>query len=100
MKKTIATLTLAASMSVGLAVGATAAAAAPNERGACVQAGLGTLMELDLLQAAAQQQIDYSTLADSEDGPIFLDLEAGSYLSLGTVVKLHTTSPELFAWCD
>ena len=21
------------------------------------------------------------------------------YLSLGQVVKLHTTSPELFAWC-
>jgi len=100
MKKIIATIALAATMSTGLAVGATAAAAAPNERGACVQAGLGTLMESDLLQTAAQQELDYSVLADLEQGPIFLDLQPGSFLSLGTVVKLHTTDPELFAWCD
>ena len=100
MKKIVATIALAATMSTGLAVGATAAAAAPNERGACVQAGLGTLMEFDLLQTAAQQELDYSILADLEQGPIFDDLQPGSFLSLGTVVKLHTTAPELFAWCD
>jgi len=33
------------------------------------------------------------------NGPIFAELPAGSYLSLGQVVKLHTTNPELFAWC-
>ena len=32
-------------------------------------------------------------------GPIFTTLPTGSYLSLGQVVKLHTTNPELFAWC-
>jgi hypothetical protein len=57
------------------------------------------LKELGLLQAAAQKQIDYSTLADAENGPIFADLEEGSNFSLGQVVKLHTKSPELFAWC-
>jgi hypothetical protein len=38
-------------------------------------------------------------LANAKTGPIFLDLETGSNFSLGQVVKLHTKSPELFAWC-
>jgi hypothetical protein len=75
------------------------AEAAPNVRGACVQAGIGTLKELGLLRDAAQRKIDYSTLADPVNGPIFADLPEGSFLSLGQVVKLHVTSPELFAWC-
>jgi hypothetical protein len=75
------------------------AAAAPGGKGGCVQAGLGTLKSLGLLRAAAQKRVDYSTLADPVAGPIFAELPAGSFLSLGQVVKLHTTSPELFAWC-
>ena len=75
------------------------AQAATKTGGECVQAGIGTLKDLGLLQAAAQKQIDYSTLADAENGPIFADLEEGSNFSLGQVVKLHTKSPELFAWC-
>ena len=98
MLKKIAIATATVALGVGLA--ATPAAAAPaNPGGACVQAGIGTLKDLGLLQAAAQKQIDYSTLADPVNGPIFADLPEGSYLSLGQVVKLHTTSPELFAWC-
>jgi hypothetical protein len=92
---------------VALALGATlvvaapaAAAPAPRSQGAaCVQAGLGTLKSLGLLQAAASKQLDYSTLADPATGPIYTTLPEGSYLSLGQVVKLHTTNPELFAWC-
>jgi hypothetical protein len=92
---------------VALALGATLAVAAPaaaaeaprNEGAACVQAGLGTLKSLGLLQAAAQKEIDYSTLANPATGPIFTTLPEGSYLSLGQVVKLHHTNPELFAWC-
>jgi len=93
---------------VGAAIAATAASVAlavpasaepRNEGAACVQAGISTLKSLGLLQAAAQQSIDYSTLSDPVAGPIFADLPAGSYLSLGQVVKLHTTNPELFAWC-
>jgi hypothetical protein len=41
----------------------------------------------------------HSTLANPTTGPIFTTLPEGSYLSLGQVVKLHTTNPELFAWC-
>ena len=81
------------------AVAAAPASAAPSEGAACVQAGIGTLKSLGLLQAAAQKKIDYSTLADPVAGPIFADLPEGSFLSLGQVVKLHTTNPELFAWC-
>jgi hypothetical protein len=92
---------------VALALGATLAVAAPasaaetprNQGAACVQAGLSTLKSLGLLQAAASKQLDYSTLANPATGPIFTTLPEGSYLSLGQVVKLHTTNPELFAWC-
>ena len=92
---------------IALALGATLAVAAPvsaaevprSQGAACVQAGLSTLKSLGLLQAAAQKQIDYSTLANPTTGPIYTTLPEGSYLSLGQVVKLHTTNPELFAWC-
>ncbi len=77
---------------------ASAGPAAGNP-GQCVQAGIGTLQALDLLTAAAQKQVDYSTLSDMDDGPIFADLPEGSFLSLGQVVKLHTSDPTLFAWC-
>jgi hypothetical protein len=69
-----------------------------NQGAACVQAGLVTLERLGLLQAA-QQQLYYSTLANPTTGPIFTTLPEGSYLWLGQLVKLHTTNPELFAWC-
>jgi hypothetical protein len=92
---------------VALALGATLAVAAPasaadapaNQGAACLQAGLSTLKSLGLLRAAAQKQLDYSTLANPTTGPIYTTLPEGSYLSLGQVVKLHTTNPELFAWC-
>ena len=100
MKRILATAGVATAVLAGTVAGAAPASAAPADEGAaCVQAGLGTLKSLGLLQAAAQRQVDYSTLADPVTGPIFADLPAGSYLSLGQVVKLHTTNPELFAWC-
>lgn len=87
----------------GLAFATPAAAATsqatPREGAACVRAGVSTLIKLGLLRDAALRRIDYSTHADPVDGPIFADLPEGSYLSLGTVVKLHYTNPELFAWC-
>jgi len=84
---------------VAMAPVASAAESPANEGAACAQAGIGTLKSLGLLQAAAQRNIDYSTLADPADGPIFAALPSGSYLSLGQVVKLHHTNPDLFAWC-
>jgi hypothetical protein len=98
MKK-LAIVALTAALSLGF-VALAQRPANPGAGGACVQAGLGTLKSLGLLEAAAQQQIDYSTLADPVNGPIFASLPAGSFLSLGQVVRLHASNPELFAWCN
>ena len=98
MFRKLAVVTATAALGIGLAAGPASAAPA-NAGAACSQAGISTLKSLGLLQAAAQKKIDYSTLADPVNGPIFADLPAGSYLSLGQVVKLHHTNPELFAWC-
>ncbi len=90
----------ALALTAGIAAPAMADGHTPrNDGAACVQAGIGFLKDNGLLQAAAKKQIDYSTLADPVDGPIFTTLPEGSNLSLGQVVKLHTKSPELFAWC-
>jgi hypothetical protein len=82
-----------------LAVATPASATPSNEGAACIQAGLSFLKSEGLLKAAAQKQIDYSELANPTTGPIFTTLPTGSYLSLGQVVKLHKTNPELFLWC-
>jgi|GEM_PF-2311375 len=82
--------------------------AAPSANGACVQAGIGTLKSLGLLQAAAQQKVNYALIDVDGPGIPSLGLPGGlinaqlgteAFLSLGAVVKLHTTSPQLFAWC-
>ena len=74
--------------------------AATAKRGLrCVAAGVRTLAELGILDDAARREVDYSAFADPVNGPIFTTLPAGSYLSLGKVIKLHLTNPELFAWC-
>jgi hypothetical protein len=91
----IALATLALAFGVAFA----AKPAHPGAGGQCVQAGIATLKSLDKLQDAAKKQIDYSELADAQSGPIFADLPEGSFLSLGQVVKLHTSNPELFVWC-
>ena len=93
---TRAAAALALTLPLGLAA-APASAAAPGAE--CAQAGIATLKDLGLLRAAAAKQVDYSTLADPVAGPIFTSLPAGSNLSLGAVVKLHHTDPQLFAWC-
>lgn len=104
MKRTFvtaaATLTLAVPMALATSAPAAAAPRPASEGGgACAQAGLDTLKSLGLLQDAAAKQVDYSTLADPVAGPIFTTLQEGSFLSLGQVVTLHTSSPQLFQWC-
>jgi hypothetical protein len=99
VKKTMAAAGAAAAATALSLIVSVPASAAPSSGAACAQAGIRTLKSLGLLQAAASRSIDYSTLADAEDGPIYADLPAGSYLSLGYVVKLHHSNPELFAWC-
>ena len=95
----VAAAALAVTLAVAPAASAASAAESPNAGAACTQAGIGTLKDLGLLQAAAQRKIDYSALADPANGPIYAALPTGSYLSLGQVVKLHHTNPDLFAWC-
>lgn len=94
MLKKIAIATAAAALTVGLAA-APATAAPKNAGAACAQAGIAFLKDNGLFAAAAKKQIDYSTV-----DAIRADLPAGSNLSLGQVVALHTSNPELFPWCD
>jgi hypothetical protein len=107
IRTAVAAGAVAASLAVGLAA-AGPAAAAPSPKGACVQAGIGTLKDLGLLQAAARQQVNYALIDVNGPGIPALGLPGGliatdlgdeAFLSLGTVVRLHTSSPELFAWC-
>ena len=88
MNKLLAAGAAVAAVASGIAIAAPASAAPSNEGAACAQAGLATLKSLGLLEAAAAKQIDYSMLADTENGPIFADLPAESYLSLGQVVAV------------
>jgi len=87
-------------VALGLGSAFAAKPSIPGAGGACVQAGLGTLKSLGALQLAAQGQVDYSGYADPVDGPIFADLPEGTFLSLGQVVRLHASNPDLFAWCN
>ena len=93
-----------AAATVGIGTTGTAQAAPKNDvprgGGACVQDGIEFLKSTGNFSKAVKKQIDYSTLADPEEGPIFADLPEGSNLSLGQVVSLHATSPETFAWCN
>ena len=68
----------------------------------CVKAGVAFLVQNNLISAAARQQIDYDSIDTDAGSPglINADLPAGSFLSLGTVIRLHFTNPELFDWCS
>ena len=101
-------LSLVLAVAATAAIGLTAAPASAGNSGQavagarCVAAGVSFLVTNDLLRAAALRQIDYDTI-DSDgggtDGLINTDLPAGSFLPLGTVIRLHFTNPELFDWC-
>lgn len=91
---------LAVPLVVGIAGPASAAPGGTPANASCVQAGIGFLRDNGLLQAAAQKQIDYSQLGPNGLNLIAVQLPPGSFLSLGEVVKLHTTNPEYFpTWC-
>ncbi len=109
MRKKIAIALTAGVAAATVGFGATGTVdAAPKGNGACVQQGIGTLKSLGLLQAAAQKKVNYA-LIDSNgpgipalglpNGLINADLGDEAFLSLGKVVSLHTSSPELFDWC-
>ena len=102
-RSTIAGATTALALAVPILVGAVPASAAEGgvrADASCVQAGIGFLRDNGLLRAAAQQKIDYSDLGPNGLDLIAVQLPPGSFLSLGQVVKLHTTNPEYFPnWC-
>jgi hypothetical protein len=106
MRKKIAIALTAgiAAATIGFGAASTASAAPQNAGAACVQEGLGFLKSQGLLKAAAQKKIDYSILGPNSgvegfEGLMTVDLPVGSNLSLGQVVKYHTTNPEFFTWC-
>jgi hypothetical protein len=104
MKKRITAALLAgvAVTTIGV-VGATdtASAATPRQGAACVRQGVKFLITNHLLVKAARGQVDYAPLDNTGGtGQIRTDLGDSAFLPLSTVIKLHYTNPELFAWCD
>jgi hypothetical protein len=79
-------------------IGAAKPSGDPGKGGRCIAAGVTTLVGAGLIVDAARGTLDYSALA----GPngVRLDLAPGTFLPLSTVIGLHRTNPELFAWCD
>lgn len=73
-------------------------AAAPGE---CVQAGISTLKSLEGgIVAAAKQEVNYADFDSTGLGLIDAEFGEEYFAPLGAIVKLHVTSPELFAWCS
>jgi hypothetical protein len=107
MRKKVMAGTVAAVIGLG-GLAAAPVDAAPGGKGACVKAGTGVLTSLGLMSAAARQQVNYALI--DQDGPgipalgvpgglINAQLGDEAFLPLSTVIGLHRTNPELFAWC-
>ena len=87
---------------LGLGTVALAGPPSPSKaagKGACVQAGIGTLMDLGALQAAAKQDVNYAAFDVTGTGAIAVELGDEFFAPLGAIVKLHVTHPEVFSWC-
>lgn len=95
----IAAVAAAAALAVA-PIGSAAQPADPGKGGRCIAAGVGTLVSLGLIDDAARSEVDYAPLGLNGAGLIRVALPAGSFLKLSTVIGLHRTNPELFAWCD
>lgn len=104
IKRTLVTLAVALVAALSLTATAPASGGSDAVRGArCVAAGVSFLVQNGLLKEAALRQIDYDMLdsdGGGDAGAINTDLPPGSFLSLGTVIRLHFTNPELFDWCN
>jgi hypothetical protein len=104
MKRVIVAAALVAGIGLGASAGL-ADAAKPDNPGAggrCVAEGVAVLRSLPGgVSAAARQQVDYGPFGPEGAGLIRLPIPAeGVFLPLSDVIKLHTTNPEAFAWCD
>jgi hypothetical protein len=107
MKKKLALGVAALGLGLGsLASAGSVSAAKPDSPGAggkCVVEGVKVLRSLDGgVAAAARGEVDYAPFGSQEDGLglIRLAFDGPAFLPLSTVITLHTTNPELFAWCD
>lgn len=103
VKRAFATLLVAGIAALSLTATAPASDSDAVRGARCVAAGVRFLVENDLLRPAALRQIDYDTIdsdGGGDGGLINTDLPAGSFLPLGTVIRLHFTNPDLFDWCS
>jgi hypothetical protein len=69
----------------------------------CVQAGVGTLVSLGLINEAAQGKLNYYPLGSQPGGAGLINIAFPSgpvYIPLKDVIALHRSNPELFDWCD
>jgi hypothetical protein len=69
----------------------------------CVQAGVGTLVSLGLINEAAQGKLNYYPLGSQPGGAGLINIAFSSnptYIPLKDVIALHRSNPELFDWCD
>jgi len=90
-----------------LAVSATALAGGGNSENArsdaaCVQAGIGTLVSLGLIDEAAQGKLNYYPLGSQMGGAGLINVAFTTdptYIPLKDVVALHRSNPALFDWC-
>ena len=90
-----------------LAVTSTALAGGGNSQNArdaaaCVQAGIGTLVSLGLIDEAAQGKLNYYPLGSQPGGAGLINIPFTAnptYIPLRDVVALHRTNPEYFDWC-
>lgn len=81
-------------------IGSAGKPADPGKGGRCIAAGVGTLVSLGLIDEAARGELDYAPFDASGAGLIRAELGDSALLPLRTVISLHRTNPELFAWCD
>lgn len=101
LKRITVVAAVAAAAALALApIGSAAKPENPGKGGRCIAAGVGTLVSLGLIDEAARGQVDYAPLGLNGAGLIRVALPEGSFLPLSTVISLHRTNPELFAWCD
>lgn len=101
MKRFAALVAVVAAAALAVApIGSAAKPADPGKGGRCIAAGVGTLVSLGLIDDAARGEVDYAPLGLNGAGLIRVALPTGSFLPLSTVIGLHRTNPELFAWCD
>jgi hypothetical protein len=99
---TVIAAVIAAAALTAAPLGSAAKPADPGKGGRCIAAGVGTLVSLGLIDEAAKGQLDYAPLGNQPGGAgaIRVAFTGPAFLPLSTVIGLHRTSPQLFAWCD